>query len=49
MLGYENEYKTAEISRRAWPVVITTFARFAIVEIRVASALLPQAAAAPSF
>jgi len=49
MLGHENEYKTAEISRRAWPVVIRTFARFAIVEIRVASAPLPQAAAPPSF
>ncbi|KAH9956182.1 hypothetical protein BC827DRAFT_1271114 [Russula dissimulans] len=41
MLGRENEYKTAEISRRAWPVVITTFARFAIVEIRVVSAFTP--------
>ncbi|KAI9462612.1 hypothetical protein F5148DRAFT_216865 [Russula earlei] len=45
-LGDQNERKLAEIGRRAWPLVITTFTRFAVVEISVASA--PRPAAAPS-
>lgn len=46
VLSSQQERKKAEISRSAWSAVVTTLARFEIVEIRVA--LPSDSAAAPS-
>jgi len=44
VLTNQSERKAAEIGRTAWPVVISTLARFEIIEIRVASPPRPAGA-----
>ncbi|KAI0249245.1 hypothetical protein BJV78DRAFT_1229291 [Lactifluus subvellereus] len=47
VVSHQSERRTAQIGRTAWPVVLTTLARFEIVEVHVASPPQANAVAQP--